>query len=89
MNYHFPRVKFAGLNELGEQLKHVCSEANEAEIAYQHADINHLALELCDVIHSAETAMRILEENYGVDVEKAKDSVRKKNEARGYYKGAG
>lgn len=80
----YPATKFVS-NGLYTQLRHVGSEADEAMAAFYTPYINDLAAELCDVIHSAETALRILQANYGVDVEVVQAGVVRKNQERGYY----
>ena len=83
--YRFPRTLFVN-NGLFDQVKHVRSEAFEAVDAYMKPDIAHLAEELFDVIHSAETGLRILDERYEVDLIAIEALVLEKNARRGYYK---
>lgn len=85
MLYTFPRTRFVRVNTLAIQLKHVTSELLEAREAYDQWDFDHLARELHDVRQSAETALRLLEERYGIDVAEAKRQVIQGNKARGYY----
>lgn len=80
----FPLVKFAKENTLSEQVSHVYSEAHEAIGAYVVSN-NFLAMELLDVIHSAETALHILATQHGIDIDAAKRQVIAKNRDRGYY----
>jgi len=77
----FPEVKFTSTNSIDEQCLHVVSEAIEAS---QEDDPYKKAMELWDVIHSAETGLRILSAS-GVHIEQAKIDVVIKNTARGYY----
>ena len=73
-------------NCLSDQVKHVRSEVDEVVAAYYgNTDIIHLAEELCDVVHSSETGLRILADRYGVDVPAVQDYVVEKNRLRGYY----
>lgn len=83
--YIFPAVNFVS-NSLYAQITHLESEMNEVTEAYfTPGGIDHLAEELCDVIHSAETALRILADRYGVDVLVVLAAVIEKNRIRGYY----
>lgn len=88
MLYHFPRAKFAD-NDIRTQVGHVLSEANEAsrELAGCKDWLHRLSLEVMDVYHSAETALRILEEQHGIDINSLMLAVYMKNDARGYYEG--
>lgn len=43
------------------------------------------AVELMDVIHVAETVLRHLEADHGVDIDRAYAATVAKNEGRGYY----
>lgn len=69
---------------LSRQLAHVMSEVNESYDALEDGESSErIAEELMDVIHAAETALRML----GVDVDKAWRGVIEKNSKRGYYGG--
>lgn len=85
MIYHFPRTKFVDENGICGQVAHIQTEADEAYRELQNPDIEPLAMEVMDVYHSAETALRILQEKYGVDIQALMQRAAKKNEARGYY----
>lgn len=87
MLYHFPRAKFVDENNIGQQLIHTRREVQEAddELPAPGGDIEPLALEIMDIYHSAETALRILEEKHGVDIRALMFKVAAKNDARGYY----
>jgi len=65
--YLFPRAKFVDEIDIEDQIKHLGSEIIEARVAYATPYIVRLAEELFDVIHSAETALRILSEKCGCD----------------------
>lgn len=82
--YIFPPVRFVS-NALHDQIVHIISECDEVVSAYQSPEINDLAMELCDLIHSAETALRMLAERYDVDVLVVQALVVDKNQKRGYY----
>jgi hypothetical protein len=80
----FPATRYVS-NCLHEQIQHIESEVKEVQAAYMEPGIEYLAEELCDVIHSAETALRILADRYGVNVLDIQALVIAKNRARGYY----
>jgi phosphoribosyl-ATP pyrophosphohydrolase len=80
----FPSTKFVK-NCLCDQVTHIVSETMEVQLAYEEPDHQHLAEELCDLIHSAETALRILADRYEIDVLTAQSAVIEKNRQRGYY----
>lgn len=88
MIYQFPKTKFV-TNDLSDQLGHVTSEALEAMESYARDEAPvETAIELLDVIHSAETALRILlQQNRELDLDDLHDHVIAKNSARGYYDG--
>ena len=83
----FPRSKFTTTNSLNQQIKHIQSELDEVEEGYYHPPVSFeaVAMELWDVIHSAETGLRILAEKNNVNVLALRDAVIEKNRARGYY----
>lgn len=85
MLYHFPRASFVDANGIYGQVSHINTEAVEAAAELGNPDINFVAEEVMDCLHSCETALRILEEKYGVDVRALMFKVAAKNEARGYY----
>jgi hypothetical protein len=85
MIYHFPRTKFVDENGIYGQVKHINTEATEAAAELGNPDIMHVAREVMDVYHSAETALRILEEKYKVNIKDLMEAVYHKNNARGYY----
>jgi len=86
MNFMFPKTKFADENTLEEQLKHLESELEEVKKAGTYYDMTE---ELFDLIHSAETALRIIRKD--PDLNKAMDFIKEevimKNIERGYYTG--
>lgn len=87
--YRFPRYQQAPAY-FEEQLCKVTSEMDEVQEAWFDAtathEYNHLAVELFDVIHSCETALRMLEG--ATDVEQAYFDCIEKNKERGYYANA-
>ena len=84
--YRFPRTRFVDENGLAGQLLHIESEVAEfrAEV-FSNPDPFVVAIELADIIHSAETAMRILEEKHGICQKEVLAVVIFKNRERGYY----
>ena len=85
MNFNFPRTKFAGINGICSQVMHICSEAAEAKESSFTPDIQHTAEEVMDCLHSCETALRILQEKYGINISALRRDVERKNMERGYY----
>jgi NTP pyrophosphatase (non-canonical NTP hydrolase) len=85
MLYHFPRIIFVSSNNIGHQLEHIKEEVGEAYAELGTSDVSALAIEIMDIYHSAETALRILEEDHGVDIKSVMFAVAEKNEKRGYY----
>lgn len=96
---HFPVAeRFVGMPIEAHALK-VEEEAHEVQLAtedlHRHlsgdnaADhtrkLTHLAEELWDTIHTAETALTSLERHHGVPVESVRTIVEAKNAKRGYY----
>ena len=83
--YQFPAI--AEPEELPKQLQHVKEEAYEAIEAYLNEESEWtLATELMDVIHAAETALRLLGMHESM-LNGVKTNVIVKNENRGYYGG--
>ncbi len=85
MQFTFPEVRFVKTASLEKQVSHVLSEAAEVDDACRPGNYDHLSMELLDLIHSAESALRILDEQYGVDLPALHAAVIKKNQERGYY----
>jgi Lar family restriction alleviation protein len=83
--YNFMRTKFVSLNGIASQSSHIYSEALEVEQSVLTPDIQHTAEEVMDCLHSCETALRILEEKYGINIAKTRRDVEQKNLNRGYY----
>lgn len=81
--YRFPPI--ADPPGLSQQLLHVLGEAEEAREAHREAGWRErVAEELMDVVHAAETALRMLEKD-GADLDGVRRGVIAKNEERGYY----
>ena len=87
MIFNFPRVKFVDNGAIVNQIAHLRSEVNESHEAALTPDIHHTAMELMDTLHSAETALRIMEEFHGVNLSQIRCEVERKNTLRGYYDG--
>jgi len=69
MIYQFPRTIYVDRNNLRKQLEHVTSELLEAATAHDAGEPPaRVVEELVDAIHSLETACRIMQELYAVDV---------------------
>lgn len=85
-DYRFPAI--AEPEPFGLQLKHVRDEATEAiEAYYEELTHDEVAMELMDVIHAAETALRQLGMSDS-ELASVRMGVVVKNERRGYYGGA-
>lgn len=89
-SYRFPPDRVHDGGERG--VKDMAAEVAEAAwaISYAYAtedpaDVRDAAIELMDVIHVAETALRHLERDLDADVEGAWCATVAKNEGRGYY----
>lgn len=85
MIFNFPRTKFVDENGICAQVVHMRSEQREIEDELQTTDIMVIAQEVMDKYHSSETALRILQEKYGVNLNELQVVVEKKNADRGYY----
>jgi len=83
--YHFPRTRFVDENHIYTQVAHINTEATEAAAELGNPDIHFCAMEIIDCYHSCETALRILEEKYGVNIRDLMFKVAAKNDVRGYY----
>lgn len=85
MNYTFPATKFSRELSFDEQVAHVLSEADE--VAEHGPDMGRAGhLELMDLLHSCESAIRILEREHGADyVGWLVFETVTKNEGRRYY----
>jgi hypothetical protein len=86
MILNFPRTQYVDINGIVGQCDHILSEANEALDSALAPDINHTAMEVMDALHSCETALRILQEKHGINLNEVERAVLAKNKARGYYK---
>lgn len=95
--YNFPRCSCASPHLINQAAK-IIEEAREVAFAvriYKAHDqdafdvreqarlVNDIAMETMDVIHAAETMLRMLDGL--VDVDGLRDEVVKKNRQRGYY----
>lgn len=85
MIFNFPRVKFVDTNGICGQLLHLSSEAKEAIESSLTPHIYETALETMDALHSAESALRILQEKHGINLNELRRDVERKNFLRGYY----
>ena len=83
--YKFPEITKP--EQMAKQLQHVKAEVDEAIEAYVNEESYWMvAMELMDVIHAAETALRLLNLNQ-YRMSGVKHSVIEKNDTRGYYGG--
>lgn len=84
--WHFPPAKKFLNCSLTAQIVQLKSEVKEVQKAcrdYGNID-DHFVMEVWDVIHSAETLLRILSKA-GIDITEPKNMVIAKNLQRGYY----
>lgn len=88
VKYQFPETIFVAQSKLRFQADHVFSEAIEATHAHDSGEHAHAVEELWDLIHSAETMLRMYQAA-GHDVWAARATVKEKNRKRGYYGGGG
>ena len=84
MKYNFPKIRFIEENTLHTQLLHFASECIEIAERIEHGDMWGITEEVIDMMHSAETWLRIVE-RHGVDVDGEISKVIEKNRKRGYY----
>jgi hypothetical protein len=85
MIFNFPRTRFVDENGIVCQVLHMASEQKEIEEVMLTPDLSHTAEEIMDKFHSCETALRILQEKYGVNLSRLRRDVEQKNALRGYY----
>lgn len=85
MLFNFPATTFTKTSHIFAQVAHIQTEADEAFRELATNDIDALSMEIMDCMHSCETALRILEARYGVDVKEIMIKVYNKNCERGYY----
>ena len=84
--FSFPETKFVDELKIAGQFCHLASEVDEVFQDMMNERYLEMASELWDVIHSAETALRILEKDHQIDVKGLKQKIIDKNKQRGYYK---
>ena len=82
----FPRTIFTK-NTIQQQMPVIAGELREVytEFMELRVDYDKVAIEILDIIHAAETALEILRDQKGIDIEAAEREVIRKNEARFYY----
>lgn len=80
--YQFP--PYVGGNDLASQIDKIASEVEEVRDAMKENYMQAVIVELMDIVHAAETALRQLElQSYTLHA--AKRDVIRKNLNRGYY----
>lgn len=81
--YRFPAI--AGLEEFAteDHLRKIESEYMEAELAYEAKERQLYGMELLDIIHATETALRM--DFSEQEIEELRARVIEKNSRRGYY----
>ena len=83
--YRFPAMANINMFETLEQLKYIERELQEAYAANFDKERQAYGMELLDVIHATETALRM--EFTDQEVEELRARVIEKNARRGYYGG--
>lgn len=81
--YRFPAIANIDVFDTLEQLKHIERELREAYEANYDRERQNYGMELLDIIHATETALRMEFSDQEVDELRAK--VIEKNARRGYY----
>ena len=81
--YRFPAMANIGQFDTLEQLKHIERELREAYEANYYDERQAYGMELLDIIHATETALRM--EFSQNEVEELRARVIEKNSSRGYY----
>jgi len=64
-DYWFPRIIFVDQNGIGGQMQHVGDELEEFVDELEAKNWSSAMIELLDMRHSCETALRIMQEKYG------------------------
>lgn len=88
MRYNFPEgIWVNNHTQLEDQVRYVVTEAQEAvQSTEDYTTDERIAEELWDVIHAAETALRILQKDHDITwVDDQRRAVVLKNARRGYY----
>ena len=85
MIFNFPETIYVRQNGIATQSEHIYSEALEVKQAVLTPDVLHTAEEVMDCLHSCETALRILQNKYGINLSQLRRDVERKNFDRRYY----
>lgn len=86
MWWRFPKTIFTDSNNPEQQLDHIRSEHKEMWMAYMDGETGQLCEEIFDLIHSCETALRIIKREFpAIDLPSAMQAVIEKNKTRRYY----
>lgn len=84
MKWHFPLTKFAKEYDITKQIDSVLNEVAEFE---KETDIDKKAFEVIDILHSAETLVRMFFLKYPLlSFHQKKIKIIRKNKKRGYYR---
>lgn len=91
--FTFPPTKWVGQNTIAQQVDKIEGELREVKAEYtalvhtgKYEQMDLLAEEVMDLYHSAETLLRILQEDFAVDLLAVGQLVYQKNLARHYYR---
>lgn len=85
MNYTFPETIFVDENTLEQQIEHIKSEFIEFTREIMCEKLGSADIEAADLYHSLETYFR-MREKAGISMDEVTNTVRKKNQGRGYYR---
>lgn len=83
----FPKTIFVKQNTIQQQLPKIADELKEVydEFLAGKVDYHKVAVELNDMKQAIDTALEILKEQKGVDVDLAEKDMLRKNAERNYY----
>lgn len=82
---HAPKYLCIQVRKIKSELIEVENALAEVEERFEDHDLSALAGEIMDVIHASETALRMIEDNFGVDLFEVREWTIEKNRVRGYY----
>ena len=84
MKWHFPLARFAKKYNVKKQIRSILNEIAEFE---EETDLDKKASEVVDVLHSAETLVRMFFLKYPLlSFSQKKIETIQKNKKRGYYR---
>ena len=83
----FPRTIFIKQNTIQQQMPVITGELKEVYDEFLAGQMNYhnVAVELNDMKQAIDTALEILKEQKGVDLDQAEKDMLEKNDVRSYY----